>query len=92
MERSYYGSRTGGTSSGYAGQPSAHVSGSDLSTDPRDRDKDGWVVDDKARDMGRKVSNTAHELKEDVKDLGRDREHDRGYGSFASGDATEPSF
>lgn len=79
---------TGGTSSGYAGQPSGHVSGSDLSNDPRDRDKDGWVVDDKAREMGRKTSNAAREMKEDVKDMGRDREHDRGYGSFASGDAT----
>jgi uncharacterized membrane protein len=41
-----------------------------------------------AQTAGRKVSNAAHERKEDVKDLGREREHDRGYGSFASGDAT----
>jgi len=101
---------TGGTASGYAGQPSGRVSGSDLSSDPRDRDKDGFVADDKIRDAthsasrgarelgrdikegaeraGRKISGAAHEMKEDVKDVGRDREHDRGYGSFASGDAT----
>jgi len=78
----------GGTSSGYAGQPSGHVSGRDLSNDPRDRDRDGSIIDDKMRDAGRSVRNTAHEMKEDVKDLGRSREHDQGYGSFASGDAT----
>jgi hypothetical protein len=82
------GTGVGGTSSGYAGQPSGHVSGSDLSRDSRDRDKDGYVVDDKMRDAGRSVRNAAHEMKEDVKDLGRTREHDAGYGSFASGDAT----
>jgi len=73
---------------GYAGQPSGHVSSRDLSTDPRDRDRDGWVADDKMRDAGRSVKNAAHEMKEDVKDLGRTREHDEGYGTFASGDAT----
>lgn len=82
------GAGVGGTSSGYAGQPSGHVSGRDLSTDARDRDRDGFVVDDKMRDAGRNVRNAAHEMKEDVKDLGRTREHDEGYGSFASGDAT----
>jgi len=82
------GAGVGGTSSGYAGQPSGHVSGSDLSRDPRDKDRDGYVVDDKMRDAGRSVRNAAHEMKEDVKDLGRSREHDAGYGSFASGDAT----
>jgi len=82
------GAGVGGTSSGYAGQPSGHVSGHDLSTDSRDRDRDGYVVDDKMRDAGRSVRNAAHEMKEDVKDLGRTREHDEGYGSFASGDAT----
>jgi uncharacterized membrane protein len=81
-------SGSGGTSAGYAGQPSGHVTGSDLSRDPRDKDRDGYVVDDKMRDAGRSVRNAAHEMKEDVKDLGRSREHDAGYGSFASGDAT----
>jgi Sec-independent protein translocase protein TatA len=76
------GAGIGGTSSGYGGQPSGHVSGHDLSKDYRDRDRDGFVVDDKTRDAAR-------EFKEDVKDLGRSREHDEtGYGSFASGDAT----
>jgi uncharacterized membrane protein len=101
---------TGMTGAGLTGGTSSRVSGSDLSNDPRDRDKDGFVADDKIRDAthsagrgaremgrdlkegaeraGRKISNAAHEMKEDVKDLGRDREHDRGYGTFASGDAT----
>jgi hypothetical protein len=66
------GAGLGGTASGYGGQPSGHVSGHDLSKDTGDRIRD-----------------TAHEFKEDVKDLGRSREHDEpGYGSFASGDAT----
>ena len=82
------GAGVGGTSSGYGGQPSGHVSGSDLSRDPRDRDRDGYVADDKMRDAGRGMGNAAHELKEDVKDFGRSREHDEGYGSFASGDAS----
>jgi uncharacterized membrane protein len=86
------------------------MTGAGLANDPRDRDKDGYVADDKMRDTtrdvssgaremgrdikegaqkaGRKTSDAAHEVKEDIKDLGRDREHDRGYGSFASGDAT----
>lgn len=67
---------TGGTSSGYAGQPSAHVSGSDL------------TMEDRARQAGDKVSRAAHNLKEDVKDTINTRDSDRGYGSFASGDAT----
>jgi hypothetical protein len=58
------GAGVGGTSSGYAGQPSSHVSGSDLSRDSRDKDGDGWVVDDKMRDTGRNVRNAAHEMKE----------------------------
>jgi hypothetical protein len=108
-ERSTIGT-PGMTGAGFAGGTSGRVSGSDLSNDPRDRDKDGFVADDKFRDAthnatrgareigrdikegaeraGRKIGNAAHEMKEDVKDLGRDREHDRGYGSFASGDAT----
>lgn len=79
-------------------------------TDTRDRDKDGYVVDDKMRDTGRSLSSSAREMgrdikegaqkaarktkeaatemKEDIKDWGRDRPHDAGYGSFASGDAT----
>jgi len=88
------GTGVGGTSSGYAGQPSGHVSGRDLSNDSRDRDRDGFVVDDKMRDAsrdageglknaGRKVSNAAHEMKEDVKDLGREREHDQSYSGAA---------
>jgi hypothetical protein len=112
-ERSYYDSdrsnvgTTGLSAAGLTGASTGY-SGSDLSTDPRDRDKDGWVADDKlrdathnaargAREMGRdikegvqragdKVSASAHNLKEDVKDVARD--DDRGYGSFASGDAT----
>ena len=48
---------TGGTASGYAGQPSRHVSGSDLT-------------------------------KENTRDAMDTRDKDRGYGSFASGDAT----
>lgn len=82
------GAGVGGTSSGYGGQPSGRVSGGDLSTDSRDRDRDGFVLDDKMRDAGRGARNAAHEFKEDVKDLGRTREHDEGYGTFASGDAT----
>jgi hypothetical protein len=79
------GAGLGGTASGYGGQPSGHVSGRDLSKDSRDKDRDGFVVDDKVR-------NASRELKEDVKDLGRSREHDEpGYGSFASGDATNLS-
>jgi uncharacterized membrane protein len=79
------GANLGGTASGYGGQPSGHVSGRDLTKDPRDKDRDGFVVDDKVRSASR-------ELKEDVKDLGRSREHDEpGYGSFASGDATNLS-
>jgi len=106
------GVHTGGTSSGYAGQPSGHVSGQDLSADkqhdsgyghfasgdasnldyrdqtrdtapnagtgadPRDRDRDGWVVDDKMRNAGNRMSGAMHEAKEDVKDLGRNREHE----------------
>ena len=105
---------TGGTSSGYAGQPSGRITGDDLSspgysernhegayghtgsgdatnlsglrddrrttstpgaTDPRDKDKDGWVVDDKVREWG-------HDIKESVKGTGRElreeaRENDR---------------
>jgi uncharacterized membrane protein len=86
------------------------MTGAGLTNDPRDRDKDGYVVDDKMRDTsrnvgsgakemgrdikegaqkaGRKASDAAGEMKEDIKDLGREREHDRGYGSFASGDVT----
>jgi len=85
------GVNTGGTSSGYAGQPSGHVSGQDLSADSgyghfasgdatnldsRDRDRDGWVVDDKMRNAGNRASGALHEAKEDVKDLGRSREHE----------------
>jgi hypothetical protein len=73
---------TGGTSSGYAGQPSGHVSGSQLTGDPRDRDKDGWTIDDKMRDAGqsikqgletagRKTRNAAKNVKDTVK--GSDR-------------------
>jgi hypothetical protein len=82
------GAGAGGTSSGYAGQPSGHVSSRDLQSDSRDRDRDGLVIDDKMRDAGRSARNAAHEMKEDVKDLGRTREHDEGYGAFASGDAS----
>jgi uncharacterized membrane protein/Sec-independent protein translocase protein TatA len=80
---------TGGTGSGYAGQPSGHVSGRDLS-DPRDRDKDGWVADDKMRDAGRSAKRGAREMKEDAKDMFRDREHDRPLGTTASDTATDP--
>jgi uncharacterized membrane protein len=49
----------------------------------------GRDIKEGAQTAGRKIGNAAHEMKEDIKDLGRDREHDdRGYGSFASGDAT----
>lgn len=78
---------TGGTSSGYAGQPSSHVSGADLTHDPRDRDKDGWTIDDKMRDAGqsikegvesagRKTRNAARNTKEYIKDTvkGTDRD------------------
>jgi Sec-independent protein translocase protein TatA len=80
---------TGGTGSGYAGQPSGHVSGRDLS-DPRDRDKDGWVADDKMRDAGRSAKRGAREMKEDAKDMFRDREHDRPLGTTASDTVTDP--
>jgi hypothetical protein len=94
------GVNTGGTSSGYAGQPSGHVSGQDLSgdsgyghfasgdatnLDSRDRDRDGWVVDDKMRNAGNRASGALHEAKEDVKDLGRSREHE----TYTSG-TTDP--
>ena len=85
-------SNTGGTSSGYAGQPSGHVSGRDLTSDPRDRDRDGHTVDDRMRDAGRNLRNAGHEATDEIRNPGRDRDHDRdqdrGYGSFASGDAT----
>lgn len=85
-------SNTGGTSSGYAGQPSGHVSGRDLSNDPRDRDRDGFTADDRMRDAGRTVRNAGHEVTNEIRNPGHDRENDRdqdrGYGSFASGDAT----
>jgi len=85
---------TGGSSSGYAGQPSSHVSGSNLSTDPRDRDKDGWVVDDKMRDAGQSIKQTVEgagrktrdavkNLKDDVRDNTPTADRDRGYGEFA---------
>jgi len=107
---------SGGTSSGYAGQPSGHVSGSDLSTehkedntadtgssdrgygefasvdatkveqtrsgapDPRDKDGDGWVADDKMREWGRDIKDAVqgagHKMKEEgreVRDEGRYR-------------------
>jgi Sec-independent protein translocase protein TatA len=98
------GVHTGGTSSGYAGQPSGHVSGQDLSgdkhqdtgyghfasgdatnLDARDRDRDGFVVDDKMRNAGNRMSGAMHEAKEDVKDLGRNREHE----TYTSG-VTDP--
>jgi uncharacterized membrane protein len=50
------------------------------SYDSRDRDKDGYVVDDKMRDAGNRMSSSAREMKEDVKDLGRSREHDANVG------------
>jgi len=102
---------TGGTASGYAGQPSRHVSGSDLTTDtrdtdrgygsfasgnatniggiedthgatrdPRDKDGDGWVADDKMREWGRDikdaVTSSGHKVKEEgreIRDEGRYR-------------------
>ena len=50
-------------------------------TDPRDRDRDGWVIDDQTRNAGNRASGAMHEAKEDVKDLGRNREHE----SYTSG-------
>jgi Sec-independent protein translocase protein TatA len=55
-------------------------------TDPRDRDRDGWVVDDKMRNAGNRASGALHEAKEDVKDLGRSREHE----TYTTGGATDP--
>jgi hypothetical protein len=95
---------TGGTASGYAGQPSRHISGSDLTTDtrdtdrgygsfasgnatnlggiedthgalrdPRDKDADGWVADDKMREWGRDikdaVTGAGHKVNEEGREL-----------------------
>jgi hypothetical protein len=43
------------------------------STDPRDKDRDGWVVDDKMREWGRDikdaVSNTGNKVKQEGREL-----------------------
>ena len=59
---------TGGTASGYAGQPSGRVSGNDLSSDPRDRDRDGFVADDKIRDATHSAGRGAREIGRDIKE------------------------
>jgi len=105
------GGMTGGTASGYAGQPSRHVSGSDLTKentrdtmdtrdkdrgygsfasgdatnlggiedtrgtirDPRDKDGDGWVADDKMREWGQDIKDAVkgagHKMKEEGREL-----------------------
>jgi len=110
-EREYYRPATGGTSSGYAGQPSGHVTGSDLSnsgfaptaagnasyiddtmnppttsTDPRDRDRDGWVADDKAREMASDAKKGAKRAGQKMGDA-MDRAKESVKGAFSSDEA-----
>jgi uncharacterized membrane protein len=94
---------TGGTASGYGGQPSGHVTGRQLTNDeqaegygsfasgdatnlgdyeqdrtyagardPRDKDGDGWVADDKVREWGRDVKNAVTNAGSRITEQGRE--------------------
>jgi hypothetical protein len=64
-----YDERTDRSSVGTTGLTGAGLTGAGMgSSDPRDRDKDGYVVDDKMRDAGRSMGSGAREMGRDIKE------------------------